>query len=315
MDVLSDVLNLLSARSYVTSGLSATSDWAVHYPGFDGLKFFSIRKGCLWLRMADEPSWHCLCEGDSILLTRGIDFTLATHVDDPVREADDMPFVRRGTIADYGGNDVVALAGKMELDNGAGGLLLSELPPVVIIRGDSREAATLGWLMGQIQLETQTSRPGAAVVTDHLMHLIMIEGIRSCLANAQRRQVGWLSALEDPRMFKVLNALHDEPARAWRLNELAALAGMSRAGFARRFTDIIGSSPLDYLARWRIHLASRALSQTRDSIKHIALSLGYGSESAFSTAFKRVRGYPPSALRRQAMSPVDPNVDRQSPTG
>ena len=80
--------------------------------------------------------------------------------------------------------------------------------------------------------------------------------------------------------------------------ELAGIAGMSSAGFVRRFAQLTGATPLNYLTEWRMHVASKALKTTQDAIKTIGLSLGYSSESAFSTAFKRVYGCSPIEHRR-----------------
>jgi AraC-like DNA-binding protein len=70
---------------------------------------------------------------------------------------------------------------------------------------------------------------------------------------------------------------------------LAAEVGMSRSGFAARFRQLVGDGPIKYLTRWRMLLAGRSVSRG-EPIGAIARSLGYESESAFSTAFKRVMG-------------------------
>lgn len=101
-------------------------------------------------------------------------------------------------------------------------------------------------------------------------------------------------------MGAAINAMHAEPARRWTLAALARQAGMSRSSFAVKFKAAVGSSPMDYLARWRMLLAGDKLSSTSLPISAIAASLGYESESAFSTAFKRIMGCPPRAYARGA---------------
>jgi AraC-like DNA-binding protein len=95
-----------------------------------------------------------------------------------------------------------------------------------------------------------------------------------------------------------INALHEDPAQRWTLQELAARAGMSRSSFALRFKETVGEAPMEYLTRWRMLLAGDRLTHSGDAVSAIALSLGYDSESAFSTAFKRVMGCSPRQYGR-----------------
>jgi AraC-like DNA-binding protein len=95
-----------------------------------------------------------------------------------------------------------------------------------------------------------------------------------------------------------MNAMHENPAHRWRLQTLAERAGMSRTIFTLRFKKTVGSSPMEYLTRWRMLLAADRLQHTTDAVSEIALSLGYESESAFGKAFKRVMGCSPRQYAR-----------------
>ena len=99
-------------------------------------------------------------------------------------------------------------------------------------------------------------------------------------------------------MSAAITAMHADPAHRWTLQELAERAGMSRSTFALRFKATVGDSPLEYLTRWRMLLAGDRLVNSGDPVSTIALSLGYESESAFSTAFKRVMGSSPRQYSR-----------------
>jgi AraC-like DNA-binding protein len=98
--------------------------------------------------------------------------------------------------------------------------------------------------------------------------------------------------------------MHSDPGRSWRLEELAKAAAMSRTTFALHFKTAAGLAPLTYLTKWRMGLAERALREKNTPVSVLARSLGYTSESAFSTAFKRVTGHAPkryrSAVRQKA---------------
>jgi AraC-like DNA-binding protein len=104
--------------------------------------------------------------------------------------------------------------------------------------------------------------------------------------------------LGNQEMSAAITAMHKHPARRWTVDALAEEAGMSRANFALRFKTAVGASPLDYLRRWRMLLAGNRLTTTTQPVSAIALSLGYESESAFSTAFKRVMGVSPRRYGR-----------------
>jgi AraC-like DNA-binding protein len=110
--------------------------------------------------------------------------------------------------------------------------------------------------------------------------------------------VGWLFALADKQIGAAISAMHDDPARRWTVQALAKRAGMSRSTFAVKFKQTVGASPMEYLTRWRMLLAGDRLTNSSESISVIAPSLGYESESAFSTAFKRVMGCSPRQYSR-----------------
>jgi AraC-like DNA-binding protein len=92
--------------------------------------------------------------------------------------------------------------------------------------------------------------------------------------------------------------MHARPAAQWTVRELARDVGLSRSIFAERFTAYVGTPPMEYLARWRVQLASRLLDQGA-SIVESAEQVGYGSESALTRVFKRHVGITPGEWRRR----------------
>jgi AraC-like DNA-binding protein len=126
-----------------------------------------------------------------------------------------------------------------------------------------------------------------------------VQVLRLHLQAQQTAGLGWFQALADRQLSRVVGAMHGDPAHRWTLQELARTAGMSRSTFAERFKRLVGSSPMDYLTRWRMLVAGDRLRHSADSISSIALGIGYQSESAFSTAFKRAMACSPRQFRRQ----------------
>jgi transcriptional regulator GlxA family with amidase domain len=116
---------------------------------------------------------------------------------------------------------------------------------------------------------------------------------------------GWLNGLHDPQVGRVLNLLHALPNRPWTVDELAKEVAMSRAALAKRFVDLVGQSPIQYLAAWRMLLARHLLRESTLGIGEIAGRVGYESEPAFNRAFRRLVGSPPARWRQGKDSRVN----------
>ena len=136
-------------------------------------------------------------------------------------------------------------------------------------------------------------QPGGVLVAQQLAVMMLVQALRLYLAAGPGGGVGWLFALADPQMSAAIAALHDAPARRWTIQQLAERVGMSRSTFALKFKQTVGESPMEYLTRWRMLLAGDRLTNSGEPVSAIAQALGYESESAFSTAFKRAMGCSP----------------------
>ena len=158
----------------------------------------------------------------------------------------------------------------------------------------------LRWALDQLTAELRSPQPGGALVSNHLLHLMLVQVLRLHLRESPAGSpAGWFVALSDRRVSAALNAMHSDPARHWTLEELARIAGLSRTIFAERFKDRLGTTTISYLTRWRMLTAANRLRSGKESIASIAFSLGYESESAFCTAFKRTMCCSPTQFRRQ----------------
>jgi AraC-like DNA-binding protein len=135
-------------------------------------------------------------------------------------------------------------------------------------------------------------------MAQQLAHMMLVQALRLYLAARPRNDVGWFAALADPQMNAAVSAMHADPAHPWTVQKLAALTSMSRSTFAERFRARAGETPIAYLTRWRMMLAGEKLINSDDTVARISGSLGYESEHAFSTAFKRVMGVSPRRYAR-----------------
>jgi len=142
-------------------------------------------------------------------------------------------------------------------------------------------------------LEAFDQREGRQVAVDRLAEYFLVLLLR-CAINSQLIQGGILTALSDEHLSRAVLRIHQEPENAWTLEELAHLAGMSRARFAAHFLATMGQTPFEYLTVWRIGVAQSLLKKGR-SLKMVAPSVGYGSAGALSRSFSLRVGMPPMA--------------------
>jgi AraC-like DNA-binding protein len=245
--------------------------------------------------------------GDCFLLPRGRPFRLASDLTlTPVDALTIFSTARDAAIASYnGGGDFFGVGGYFDFAGDNAGILLGVLPPIVHIRKEADKAA-LRWSMERLMQELREPQPGGFLVAQHLAHLMLVQALLQYLTEGSRGGVGWLFALADKQMGAAINAMHDDPGHRWTLQALAERAGMSRSSFALKFKETVGASPLEYLTRWRMLLAGDRLANSSDPISVIAPSLGYESESAFSTAFKRVMDCSPRQYSR-GRTPASPS--------
>ncbi len=300
-DPFSDVLNLIRAKSVISGSLVAGGAWAIRFPPSGLTNFWGVARGECWcLTEAGDAPLH-LKAGDFLLRTAGEPAVLATDLNaTPVGFEDVLASGSEGRLHLGNGDQFLMVGGKVELDATHGAALLDSLPPSIHIRHGSTHATILECLLAQLMRERTEALPGVASASAQLAHLMFIQILRAHLDLGATLAPGWLRLMGNQRLAPALRLLHGEPARAWGLDELARACGMSRATFAVHFKTNAGTTPLAYLAQWRIRLAERALRDSDDAISSLGYSLGYASESAFSNAFKRLVGEAPARYRANA---------------
>ncbi len=299
MDPLSDVLSLLKPRSYSSGGFDVAGELSIRFPKHEGIKCYAVLSGGCWLAVEGIPDPVRLKAGDCFLLPSGRPFRLASDLTlTPVDALMLFANARSGAIHSFnGGGDCFIAGGHFAFTGNHAGILLGVLPPIVHLRKEADKAA-LRWSLERMRQELLDPQPGGFLVAQQLAYMLLVQALRLHLAEGAKGGVGWLFALADKQMSAAIGCMHDAPAHAWTLQLLAERAGMSRSTFALKFKQTVGQSPIEYLTRWRMLLAGDKLANSSDPVSAIALSLGYESESAFSTAFKRVMGCSPRQYSR-----------------
>jgi AraC-like DNA-binding protein len=282
-------------------------NWSVRFGQHEGVKCYAIVSGQCWLSLEGVPDPVRLGTGDCFLLPGGRPFHLTSDLAlTPVDFQKMFQLPLSGSIATWNdGGDCSGVGGHFTFTGKHASILLGLLPPIVHIQKESDKAA-MRWSLNRMMEELRDQQPGGSLVAQQFAYMMLIQALRLHLAEGLSGGIGWLFALADQQMSAAINAMHEAPARRWTLQELAARAGMSRSVFALKFKQTVGSSPMEYLTRWRMLLAGDRLANSNDPISTIALSLGYESESAFSTAFKRVMGCSPRQYTR-GCKPAQPS--------
>jgi len=297
----------------MSAGFEAGGEWAIRFPHQgEGIKCGAVVSGSCWLSVEGIPDVIRLDTGDCFLLPSGRPFRIASDMAvTPVDASQIFPPARRGGVVSYnGGGDFSLVSSRFALAGDNAGVLRRMLPPIVHIRRETERAA-LRWSVERMMQELREPEPGGFLVIQHLAHMILVQALRLHLSQA-RSGVGWLFALADRQMGAAIGAMHEDPAHRWTLQELAEHVGMSRSVFALKFRETVGETPMEYLSRWRMLLAADRLENSNDPVSVIALSLGYESESAFSTAFKRIMGCSPRQYSRSTGPAVSLSSEKEA---
>jgi AraC-like DNA-binding protein len=175
--------------------------------------------------------------------------------------------------------------------------LVATLPRLMHLRADDG-GAWVAQFMRQAVAESSDKRPGSEAMLERMSEMMFVDAVRRHVERLPEGSTGWLAGLRDRFVGRALALLHEQPARAWTLDELGNQVGLSRSALHERFVQMIGQPPVQYLTQWRMQLAARRLRESQQPVAAIALDVGYESEAAFARAFKRSVGLPPAAWRR-----------------
>jgi AraC-like DNA-binding protein len=305
MDPLADVFDLSRVSGAVMAQLIAHEPWGVAVDPVPGAVFHAVVAGSCWLRIPGRQPQH-LMPGDVVLLPTNTPHEVVSTVDGSTEslaqfEKDTRRTPEGDVVIDGPGACTRVLCAAYDYDHEVAHPLMSQLPPVLHVPAglpgdDGAVSATLRLLA----LELGGHPPGSRAAVGRLIDVMLIHVMRAWLRAQEADDTCWLLALRDPVVAGAMNCIHARPAEPWTIDSLAREVSVSRATLARRFSDLVGETPLGYLTRWRMDLAAQRLRDTDDAIAAVAAIAGYRSEYAFSRAFARHRRIAPGRYRRQA---------------
>jgi AraC-like DNA-binding protein len=298
-DQLSEVFDFVEVRGVLSGGIAVRGPWVSRAVITDSLKFIAMVCGRARLVTDGVDGPIELEPGDVAILNNRSWVELRGGAGDGlprevVPEENDLSTRLVG--ASWGPDDDVVVGGHVDLNQTGRALLLQALPPLGHVRASAAAGTNLRGTLHRLFREVTENRTGSSFAIRQYGQLLLLDVLRAYVDQSELPP-GWLRVLTDERLRPALTLMHAQPGKPWRLEELARAAAMSRTSFAERFRTVAGMPPLTYLSRWRMLLAQRALRRGDARVGSLAAELGYASESAFSTAFKREVGESPLHYR------------------
>ncbi len=297
------LLDKMSLESVFCTHSQFSIPWGIEMPLMDNcMMFHLVINGNAHLCVNNEK--YELNSGEYVLLPRGEGHILSCGTSSFHTNLADLPIEIINDRYERlkfggGGNKTEMLCGAIVFKHPLTLRLLDMLPSSILVKRESARYSELKSIIELLESETSNSEDGSAGAISRLADLLVITSLREYIENNDTEELGWVGALEDSRISKAIELVHQQPARHWNLEDLSSEVGMSRTSFTTEFKRLVGNSPMEYLTEWRMSLAYGDLQNTKASILQIALDYGYQSESAFSRAFKRIIGHSPSTIRKE----------------
>ena len=308
MDLLSNILSHMQLKGTLYFRTSFTSPWSVRVPSFQNVaRFHFAHKGSCFVRIEGARDAVPLGQGDLIIITRGASHTLycdpstedeAVMLDEVVEQSG---FTGSGTLV-YGnqGSDqeTQLVCGHFAFDDQASHPLIEALPSNIVIKNYGEAAGR--WMENTLRVigsEAGTSGMGSDLIALKMSEIIFAQVLRTHLETVGS-DYPVLAGFADPSIARAIEAVHNDPGFSWSIEQLGALAGMSRTSFATKFTACVSMTPLEYITYWRMQVARKLLMDGNLSILDIAERVGYQSEAAFGRIFKKHFDQAPATYRR-----------------
>lgn len=295
MDVLSDVLTAMRTGRPSAARTSSHAPWGVRFhPGKAAGCHIVLSGDCWFLSERHDPVR--LGVGDVLFTPHGEGYALADHPDSPVVDFDPAPADPLAEMhIDGAGAVTELLCGSYEFDQARPHPLIANLPGFVHVPARVGQHPSLRAAVDLLGAELRDPRAGTEAALPPLIDMLLLYVLRAWLEEQPHDR--WATALRDPAITATLRQIHRHPDKPWTVVDLAAVAGLSRAAYAKRFTTIVGQPPLAYLTWWRMTTAARLLRESDAPLRTVAARCGYASEYAFGKAFKRAYDMSPGRYR------------------
>jgi AraC-like DNA-binding protein len=293
-DPLSEMISLLQPRAPFSKLVEGAGAWRIQRTDVHQVYYCVLLAGKARLEVDGKEPVE-LHADDFVLIPEARNITKSSLSPSPPEGLQTQPRPGDDGTVRLGSSEMPAnvqmLVGYCRFGSPDASLLVSLLPDLIVVRGESR----LGDISRLVREEARAERLARDVVLEHLLQVLLIEALRS--TSEAPGSASLLHGLADERVGIALRCMHAAPERSWHVEDLAREAGVSRSSLFTRFNRIVGVPPMEYLQTWRLALAKKYLRDGQATIAEIAAKIGYGSASAFSVAFSRKVGCSPALFR------------------
>lgn len=316
MDPLSDLLRVVRLDGAYFYAIEAREPWSVEttpaaqlspriMPAAEHLiSYHILREGRCYAGLAGEEQVE-MVGGDVIVFPHGDAHVMSSgrglRVSGDLLTTSPARFPLTVVLGDQGPRGASFVCGFLGCDRRPFNPLLGALPRQMHMRGLAN--AWLGNFIRDMTEQSRIGRAGADGVLTRVAEVMFIEVLRRYLDDLPAEQNGWLAGLRDEVVARALALLHGRAGHPWTLAELARESATSRSILAKRFTELVGQPPMQYLAQWRMQVAANLLTESAAKVAAVGAEVGYDSEAAFSRAFKRATGLAPGAWRELRRTP------------
>lgn len=301
--MLADVLEAARTGGVVFARVRFNAPWRLRCDAAPLAGFHLVARGSCLLQLDSAGEPVPLQSGDVALVTQGAGHDLYSQTGSPVTPlADLIGQMAPRTIGDFhvgaDGDETVLVCGGYLFQQPGPHPLLSALPPLVHVRREDLSSDTR-FVLDQLIAEVAGRRPGAQTVVNRLVDVLLVHLLRVWIETHPQPDLGWLAGFRDPAVSLALQKIHQDYGSPLGVAELARHSALSESSFKKRFRELVGIPPGEYLSRLRLDRAAGLLRETDQAVGSIAGMVGYTSEYAFNRAFARSRGLSPGRYRAE----------------
>ncbi|OVZ65284.1 hypothetical protein CDO46_06195 [Pigmentiphaga sp. NML030171] len=307
-DLLSRLLAHWRSDRAVTARFTLSAPWALRSDGVEGALIRMATGTPYWIAVGqDEP--QRIEAGDILMLPHGDTHTISSTPGLPARPF--QPLIAAHQVGAHGERPIVfshggdgAVTGMFSLhlwmpESGVG-TLVDTLPRLIVIRrSEAPMTAALAQTMESLVDQSLLQPPGWQLATARMADLLLAHILGEHLRASAERGAGMLRGMADQGIARAMLAIHDHPGRPWTVATLASACHLSRTVFSERFRHLVGMTPMQYLASYRMAVAAEKLKDPALTLDDIAAVVGYESDKAFARAFRRWNGMTPAAYARR----------------
>jgi len=310
MDLLTDILHEAGLKRRLLDLRTLDVQTPLQFPCEKSMGLHVVTRGRAYIHSASLQEPIALEAGSVVLMARGCTHVLSTSPRYDPAQVRSVTGDLAATPLAYSPSPGTStlISGAYQFWHDPVHALFREIPAWFVLEGQSlSKFHPLTLTIGLLDEELSKPSMGGQTIMYGLLDVIFTYLVREMVDRLGHARAGWSQAVADLQIRKAVTVMHEDPAYAWTLEELAKHAGLSRTLLAERFRRTMGDTPLSYLRSLRVQKAMTLLAEADHTLEHVARAVGFSDAFSFSKVFKKIAGQSPRDFRRQA------KLDQTSP--